>query len=212
LLPEAIAFFLAPAGLLAALLIGVRRSSPLLLLSAGTVTGAALILVALNLGMGFPYPVDRTGLYFLALLPLALAGLLEAEQGRVARGAAMGGQIAGVLVILLFALQFNVRKFLVWQYDADTRRIVNQIAIAVGDRGAPNSITVRNSWQLEPSLNFYRERDHRTWMSPVTRDQLGPGGDYYAIIPNDVSSIAALHLRRVYEGPVSGTILAIPEK
>ena len=90
---------------------------------------------------------------YLAVVPLALAGLLEAGEGRVARGAAMGGQIAGALLIVLFALQFNTRKFLVWEYDADTRRIVGQIAQAVGDR-APDSVHVRNSWQLEPSLNF----------------------------------------------------------
>jgi hypothetical protein len=209
-LGDAIAFVLAPAVLLAALVIGVRRSNALLLLTAGTATGAALILIVMNLAMDFPYPVDRTGLYFLAFTPAALAGLLEAGEGRVARVVAVGGQIAGVLLILLFALQFNTRKFLVWDYDADTRRIVNQIAQAVG-KGAPGSVRIRNSWQLEPSLNFYRERDHLTWMNPATRDPLGPGGDYYAVIPSDASSIATLHLRRVYEGPVSGTILAVPE-
>ena len=48
-------------------------------------------------------------------------------------------------------------------------------------------------------------------MSPATRDPLSPGGNYYAVIPNDASSIVALHLQRVYQGPVSGAILAIPE-
>ena len=130
-LRDAIAFVLAPGILLVALVIGVRRSTPLLLLTAGTAAGAALILIVLNLAMDFPYPVDRTGLYFLALTPAAFAGLLEAGEGRVARVAAGGGKIAGVLLILLFVLQFNTRKFLVWEYDADTRRIVGQIARAV---------------------------------------------------------------------------------
>lgn len=208
-LRDAVAFVLAPGALLAALAIGLRRLNPLLLLTAGTATGAALILVVMNLVMDFPYPVDRTGLYFLALTPAAFTGLLEAREGRIARVAAVGGQISGVLLVLLFALEFNTRKFLVWEYDADTRRIVSQVAQAVGDRAA-DSVSVRNSWQLEPSLNFYRVRDHRTWMSPATRDPLGPGGDYYAVIPNDASSIVALRLRRVYEGLVSGTVLAVP--
>jgi hypothetical protein len=210
LLRDAIAFVLAPGVLLAAVVIGVRRSNPLLLLTAGTATGAVLILIVMNLATNFPYPVDRTGLYFLALTPAALAGLLEAAEGRSARSAVAGGQIAGLLLILLFALQFNTRKFLVWDYDADTRRIVGQIAQAARN-APPDSIVIRSSWQLEPSLNFYRVRDHRTWMSPATRDPLGPGGMYYAVIPNDASSIQALHLRPVYEGSVSGTILAIPE-
>jgi hypothetical protein len=64
------------------------------------------------------------------------------------------------------------------------------------------------SWQLEPSLNFYRITRQAEWMLPVQRDGFNGDRQYYAIMTNDRGEIAQRRLTVVYRGPVSGTVLA----
>ena len=64
---DAVAFAIAPLLLLGALAVGLRRKAPLLLLTSGTATGSAVALVSLHLADHIPYPVDRTGIYFVLL-------------------------------------------------------------------------------------------------------------------------------------------------
>lgn len=210
---DAVAFAIAPLLLLGALAVGLRRKAPLLLLTSGTAAGSAVALVALHLAVHLPYPVDRTGIYFVTLVPLALAGLADAGLARTGlwKTAGLAACSLGTILLLQFLLQFNTGFFWVWRYDADTRRIIGQISRLEANK-QPASVQIRNSWQLEPSLNFYRARDHLTWMQPATREPLAPGADYYILIPQDRSAEQTLQLKRVYKGAVSGTVLAVPSK
>ena len=47
-------------------------------------------------------------------------------------------------------------------------------------------------------------------MRPVERGSLTPGADFYAIMTTDRPMIETLGLKPVYQGPVSGSILAVP--
>jgi hypothetical protein len=194
---DALAFFIGPAILIAGL---AGRRSLLVTLSAAIAVASALLLWLLHLAFRVPYPEDRTGLYFLPLTLLTLVGLANASS-RAAYALAL-------LLLLVFAAQWNVRKFLIWEYDADTREIGARIAAAVSDK-RPNSVRVACSWGLEPALNFYREKNRWTWMAPVTREPLAAGANYYAIISIDRQAIESLKLKPIYEGAASGTILAI---
>jgi hypothetical protein len=66
------------------------------------------------------------------------------------------------------------------------------------------------SWQLEPSLNFYRDKGNWTWTEPFERKPIGTGADYYALIPQNQAVIEPFRLSVTYKGPVSGTVLAVP--
>jgi hypothetical protein len=208
---DTIAFCLAPLVLAAAAIVGLKRRNLLLLLTSGTIAGSALVLVILNLALQFPFPVDRTGIYFLVLLPLALAGLAEAASTAhpPAKGAATLAYLLAVVLVVQYAAQFNTRKFLVWEYDADTRLILDRISQLVANKQT-SSVRVGGSWQLEPSLNFYREVNHIAWMQPVERASIKPGYDYYVILSQDRGGIGKLGVKPVYQGAISGTILAVP--
>ena len=210
---DAIAFGFVPAVLLAAVFVGLRRGNPLLLLVSGTAIGSAVVLLSLHLAMKFPYPVDRTGIYFACLVPLALIGLAEAglAGNALAKTAGTAGFSLSALLVLQFLLQFNTGFFWVWRYDADTRRIIGQISSWEANK-RHGSVQVRSPWQLEPSLNFYHDRNHLTWMQPATREPLAAGADYYVLIPQDRSAEQSLRLKQIYEGSISGTVLAIPSK
>lgn len=208
---DAIAFCIVPAILAGAVIVGMRRRNTLLLLASGTAVGSALVLFCIHAAFGFPYPADRTGIYFLALVPLALVGLAEAgfNSAGLGKAGAVFAYMLGVVFCLEFVLQFNTQKFFVWEYDADTRRIVEPISQSNMNK-PPGSVRVISSWQLTPSLNFYRVKSGLTWMRPVKPTRLEAGGDYYAIINQDRPVINYLGLTKVYQGAISGTILAVP--
>ena len=56
-------------------------------------------------------------------------------------------------VTLLIHTEFNTRKFLVWEYDADTRAMADYVA---GHRlQSQELVRIGGSWQLLQSLWFY---------------------------------------------------------
>jgi hypothetical protein len=208
---DGLAFLIAPVILIGALALGIRRRDALLLLTAGAGVGSAIILFLAHALVGVPYPNDRTGIYFLVLVPLCIPCLAESV---VPHGALRRIPISlfcglGMALVLDFALQFNVRSFLTWEYDADTREIVDRLAQAASQQ-QPNSVRVGASWQLEPSLNFYRNKERLMWMRPVERGSLVPGANFYVIMAGDRPTISALGLKPLYRWPRSGSVLAVP--
>jgi hypothetical protein len=101
-----------------------------------------------------------------------------------------------------------MNSFLVWRYDADTKRIFEALEAAPKPAGP---IRLGVSWTLEPALNYYREVRKASWMAPVERD----GFDGVAAILCGRTR-GSKHgpwskLKQIYKGPVSGTALAIPQ-
>ncbi len=148
-----------------------------------------------------PYPEGRTGIYWLPML--TLSGLTIArlwERATPFLAAAMAGFIA------LFITEFRVTYYSDWPYDADTQTIARSLK-----RNAPDRKTlVQGSWQLEPSLNFYRLSDHLDWMAEIERGVPKAGADYYVLLSQDAHFLDELHLKTLIKGAHSGTILAQP--
>jgi hypothetical protein len=174
------------------------------------VVGSAILLLAAHLVSGIPYPEDRTGIYFIPLTTLAALGLVRMLTERLQLTRWIGFAVA--ILLALFALEFgaqwNVKSFLVWRYDADTKRIFEAM------EAAPKpSVPVRLgvSWVLEPALNYYRDVRKATWLVPVERDGVGGSRQFYAATPEDQGTPLWRNLKQIYKGPVSGTTLAIPQ-
>lgn len=188
----------------------LQGAERLLVLTAGAIGGSVGFLIAAHYLIGFPYPADRTGLYFPALMALCLPALATTLPRRP--GWLSLARFSGLAFLLLlagqFLLQWNTSHFYVWRYDADSREILAKIqAAAHGRKPAPR---VGISWQLEPSFNFYRAVEGYSSLPPF--DRRGPDGDfdYYVLLENDRSLMARRSLRPIYQGPVSGTVLASP--
>ena len=204
---DAVAFLLAPAVLLAGLAAQTRRRNLLVLLCSAMAFGSALLLWLLHVSLNVLYPEDRTAIYFIPLTLLTLIGLADASSPRF--GALV--YALSITLLIVFAGQWNVRKFFVWEYDADTKEIARQIAASAIEKRS-TSVRISNSWPLEPSLNFYREINNWTWMQPVTRAPLAPGFEYYVIVDDDRSAIEALRLKLLFKGKASQTVLAAPTR
>jgi len=200
---DAVAFGIAPLALLAGLVIGILRRNWLLMMASGTAVFAGVALVLIHLALDRPYPADRTGLYFLPLVILSLLGLMSSRE-KIAAPVACG---LALLFAAQFVTEFNVKKFWVWDYDADTRAMGEYIA---SHRGSGN-VRVGGSWQLSESLGFYLFQNDWDWME-INRRPPQAGDDFYTLIPQDLQSVQKLGLKEVFRGPVSGSILAVPAK
>jgi hypothetical protein len=180
-----------------------------LYLTNGTLLGSCGLLVAAHYLADLPYPVDRTGLYFLPLVTLACVLSLQIlrPKGIFGKVFALSFDVVLVIFVVEFAIQFNTSHFAVWRYDADTRTIVK--TIEARERGGARSVRVGATWQLEPSLNFYRTTWALNWMQPV--DRSGPVGDYdyYVLALGDRGLMDSRHLHKLYDSPRSAVILAV---
>jgi hypothetical protein len=200
---DAVAFGIAPLVLVGGLALGILRRNWLLIAASGTAVFAGIVLVVLHVALGRPYPADRTGLYFLPLVMLTLVSLGLSREKFTAR---LGCGLA-LLFVAQFLTEFNVKKFWVWDYDADTRTMGEYIA---SHRGS-GSVRVGGSWQLSESLGFYLFQNGWDWME-INRRPPQPGEDFYTLIPQDREALGRLGLKEIFRGPVSGSILAVPAK
>lgn len=175
--------------------------------------GSAALLTAAHLATGIPYPEDRTGIYFVPLATLAALGLARMLFQRPG-WRWVGSAIAVVLVsfAIEFAAQWNVRSFWVWRYDADSKHIFDELEAAPKPANlAPEQIRLGASWVYDPSLNYYRVRRRIVWMAPLVRDGFGGDRQFYVVSPEDQAIAKLPKMKAIYRGPVSGTLLAVPE-
>jgi hypothetical protein len=209
-LRDTVTFGLAPLILLGGLAVGVLRRNIMLVLACWTAVACGVLLLLLHVAVNLRYPLDRTGIYFMPLVGLALAGLIEEINGdALAKGSGALAVAISILLIVQFLLEFDTRKFAVWEYDADTHTILAELAKVVPDKRT-GSVRIANSWQLEPSLNFYARKDNLDWLQAITRAPVGPGADYYVLMNADRGVADSMHLRTIYTGRNAGTILAAP--
>ncbi len=180
------------------------------LLASLAVAGSAILLILAHLVASLPYPQDRTGIYFIPLAIFAALGLARMLLDSSGFTRWIGCAVAILLAFCAveFALQWNTKSFLVWRFDADTKRIFEAIETAPKP---PGQVRLGVSWVLEPALNYYRVVRNATWMMQVERDGVGGARQFYAATPEDQGTPVWNSLRPIYRGPVSGTALAVPK-
>ena len=160
---------LALVGILAPSLAGGGRiarvaGSVLLLAAAGSVTQHYLL--------GTPYLEDRTAIFFVPLLALGAAGGLDALEASPRSPARIAGRTCAVvlaaLALTLLVRSANVDRTTLWRYDADVRRVVDDLT-ALHAEGL-GRIRIGGNWVFEPALNFYRETRRLEWLEPIVRN------------------------------------------
>jgi len=172
--------------------------------------GSAILLIAAHLLAGVLYPEDRTGIYFIPMASLAALGLvriLAERPGLLPRWTSFAAAIVLLSFAAEFAAQWNMKSFLVWRYDADTKHIFQKLESTPKPSGP---IRLGVSWVFEPALNYYREIRNANWMTPVERDGFSGTRHFYVVSAEDQPNAPWPQLKQIYRGPVSGTVLAVP--
>lgn len=174
------------------------------MLAGGAMLLAFLAMTAAHLLFNVPYPEGRTGIYWIPLF--TLAGLTLA---RLWERATIFLAVPMAACVAVYAAEFRVSYYADWPYDRDSKTLASLIR----ERKPPaadRKLRVEGSWQLEPSFNFYRASDHMDWIAEEERETPKPGADFYLLLAQDGHFVSDLHLKIVYQGKESGSILAQP--
>ncbi len=154
------------------------------------------------------YFADRRLLFTLPMI--LVAGPLWARW--LMRRVNLAGYVSVALLSLLavqFALEFNLKYYRGWEFDAETKRVAGILR----DRHTSQSnqqIRVGVNWLLAESLNFYRVRYGLDWMAAVTRDSPECSYDYYYVLATDISRLRRFGVRELYRCDTAQTVLAEP--
>ena len=112
--------------------------------------------------------------------------------------------VIGIRVVTLT----NNKSYLEFPEDAEVKQSVRQLREL--QAAAPRSARVGGSWEYAGGINYYRLRYRLRWLAKPDRDGSKAGYDYYVLRPKDAGLIDQLGLRKVWTGPQTGIIVAVP--
>ncbi len=166
-------------------------------------------LIAAHYAFGAPYPVGRSGLYFLPLFLLACSTLLARLSRRPA--ARWAGPLVLSLMLIQFLLRFDVTHYADWPGEAATRSMVEVIRArqALHPQG---KVRVGATWELVPGLNFYRQLYKLDWMEPVAHEEPKASCDYLVLLQRDAALLDQLRLTVLHKDARFGVLLAAPQR
>ncbi|MEI6123884.1 MAG: glycosyltransferase family 39 protein [Bacteroidota bacterium] len=131
---------------------------------------------------GTLFLIDRTALFYIPLLFLALVALVnDVDSGWRAPWLKWGLGCVTLIMLLNFAMHANGYKTVSWQFDAHTKAILQQLD-AEG-KAKNKRITIDYSWPFESAIHFYI--DHKVfknlsiWKMSDDRESMNPKVGYY---------------------------------
>jgi hypothetical protein len=170
-------------------------------------TGMTAVALGVHFVLGLRYPQGRTALYWIPLITLAAMVVFDsARKNLVLR---LTGWMVITFVLTIYVSGIQVRSYADWNFDASDEAIMMRIVADHADR--LQSVSIGGSWQLEPSVNFYRITRRLDWMLPMERRVPAPGDDYYVLLSRDRIFVDRLGLRVLFADPRSGTTLAVAQ-
>lgn len=159
---------------------------------------------------GLPMPLARTAVFFAPLFMLT-AGVL-ASALPVSR---IGGVLRRSVLVTMFAaacyfvLCLRLSYFKEWKWNADCKHLYDVVAYYNQTYGVKD---IGTSWRFGACLNFYRELSGKESMSELQSfvHQYPPGKPMYVLIyPFDQGFVEQEGLKVVYQGELSGAVVAI---
>ena len=173
----------------------LRKEVPLFVLALFTLVSAVTLPILQHRLLHTLFPIEGAVLYYLPLYAvlllsaLHLLARLSSRRWKKLLVLALPAAIAAILSWHYYRT-FNLHICYSWwidRHDPEILEIINQ------DRkhNFPNrTVNLGNSWQMEPSLNFYRITRNYTWLAPVTRAPLGdPDNDYIYAFKNQIQEL-----------------------
>lgn len=97
--------------------------------------------------------------------------------------------------------------FLDWQYERDTRKMMERFAEDAGKQGFRKPVTMGIHWLYEPTINFYRQTRYPGMLNTVNRDGPSIPADYYYIFRNQLMQVPWAGLRPVVVYAGGSTVL-----
>lgn len=178
-------------------------------LVAGTFLASALLLIAVHLIKGVPYPLGRSGLYLIPVFTLALILACKAAVDAGWRRLQVPAVLLAAVLTLHYAGQIEPRYFINWAFDASTPRLLRVMQEDVSRNLPGRQVKIGIHWMFEHTVDYYRFRRAMTWMEQPVKERLDSVPlDYYLLFGRDSSLVDKLHLKVLEQDPLSGAVLA----
>jgi uncharacterized membrane protein len=161
-----------------------------------TLTG----LIAAHHLAGVPYPLGRTGIYWVPLVTLLAMAMVK--RWPLLQVPAL---VLALLCVAQYVYQWNPRYYREWSSDAALVRIANSIR-----QSQPHQahIRIRAASTLYQGLNFYRRKNRwRDW-DEVQMDPTKGTADFRVLLPTDTSLLQSLQLKVIYRDEQTGIVVA----
>ncbi len=185
-------------------------ASRFLLMGGGAVVLLVAGLIAAHRLAGVPYPLDRTGIYFVPLVMLVMAAMahkLWAGRAPFKAAAVLVFVFLGCSIVL-FARDFTTTYYRQWIFDRSTKTMMRLIASRESGRRPQREVQIGVTWMMEPTVNFYRRKFRLEWMKAADRKWPGGQFDYYLLNGEDRALVQKDGLKVLYNDPVAETLLA----
>ena len=201
----------------------VEPGEMLFYLSAGTLSVVIGFILALHWSIGLKLPFERTGLYLIVPLILAILSIgsscslsIRLPTSRLTSlptaSVTHGVLLAGAIALCVFWLaELQTTHYRPWTIEVDSRTVFLQI-ISQHEREPRQQLRVGATWFLVPALNFYRDVYKADYLEPIERlNHYPPDVDVYVVARPDAGGIPPDEpVNEIYRGSSSGTIVAIP--
>jgi hypothetical protein len=161
--------------------------------------------------LGGAYLIFRTSLFFYPLIICVLICLLHALR-YTCNGwftAGFGILLAGI-ALLHFLGTMNLTHTPEWKYDASTRKMLEDVAADLQPEKVKDPITIGIHWTFEPTINYYRETQHLSWLNVADQNGFKVSATYYYVYESDSAYLHQHNLQIIKRYPISGTLLAKP--
>jgi hypothetical protein len=178
----------------------LKEIDQFLLLAGGTALFTLTGLMAAHHIAGVPYPLGRTGIYWVPLVTLLVMALVK--RWPLLQVPTL---VLALLCVVQYVYQWNPRYYREWSSDAALVRIANSIR-----QSQPHQahIKIRAASTLYQGLNFYRRKNRwRDWDEVQLDATKGPA-DFRVLLPTDTSLVQSLQLKVIYRDEPTGIVVA----
>jgi hypothetical protein len=98
----------------------------------------------------------------------------------------------GIGMVWLFVRGYNPRSCYTWGYDAHNKEILSLVDLDRKQRYPDQTIYLASTWLVEPSLRFYKERDHLDWLGSVEPGRFATRvNQYFYVSERDIVDLPA---------------------
>jgi hypothetical protein len=172
---------------------------------------SVVLVISASVILDVNYPQDRSAVFLIPLLGISVIFVMNEVSYlrlRVARVANLAVAVALALILSAnFLLSANFQSTTIWPYDADTERMLEDLAQDKLEEHGSQTIRLGIDWWFAPTINFYRVTQELTWLEPVSRQGLEEEYDYYYFHPGSFELMEARGVQIIHEYEITGNRL-----
>ena len=169
----------------------------------GTFVVSLLAVIAMHVFGKVPYPLGRTGLFWIPLLSLTILTGARLPRRR---------WLFAVPLVLtsVYLVHTEPRYFTEWRFDASTEKLMRRVAEEVYSNkpeGYQTTLVVNS--MMNETAKYFRARRQWYWIEKVSSlENAPPNSEYYLLTAGDQKLAHSLGLQTIAHDPLSGSFVA----